>query len=60
MNRVPISNRRWERVRDRFDEDDKSRLLAAKVGEIISPRGVVLDLDQIQPELRSRLEEALR
>ena len=49
----------WERIRERFSECEKDALNAAVTGELISPRGLSVNLDKLPAPLRAKLCGAL-
>lgn len=48
----------WVKVRDSFTEQEKADLRAAKTGDTICPRGAVLDLNMLSPDLKEKLFES--
>ena len=50
----------WEQIRTMFTEEEKQSLREAKEGEVICPRGWVLNEDKLSEDLRFRIETALR
>ena len=41
-----IRDEHWEKIRDRFTEEEKAILRETIVGQAISPAGVVIDFDR--------------
>lgn len=50
-----IRMNRWEQVRQHFSEDEKRALNAAKTGEVICPRGIMIDEEALRPALRQKV-----
>lgn len=48
----------WDKIRDRFTEDEKAKLNGAICGETICPRGVSLDEEKLGPDLAKNIVEA--
>lgn len=49
---------KWNRIRETFTEDEKSKLNSAITGETICPRGCVLDESILAEELVQKLRGA--
>jgi len=47
----------WDKIRDDFSEEEKTALRAAIKGQVICPAGVVIDTDDLGPELARKLTE---
>jgi hypothetical protein len=45
----------WIEIRDEFTRDEMAALRAAAVGETICPRGLHVDMDQLDAELAEKL-----
>lgn len=45
----------WEEVRGQFTESEKESLRQATTGEVICPRGLVVDLEVLSSDLRKKL-----
>lgn len=50
----------WDRVRSQFTDAEKAALNAAFTGQVICPRGVTVDENQLSPELRDKLTKAIK
>lgn len=50
----------WKKIRDRYDNDEKSLLRAAFIGSCICPLGAFVDLDLLNSDLRAKIENDLR
>jgi hypothetical protein len=50
----------WNRIRDKFSEDEKTKLNAAINGETICPRGCTLDEQKLGEELTGKIMQAKR
>jgi hypothetical protein len=50
---------RWTAVRGRFTAEERTRLNQAIIGQVICPRGVVLDTKALPTELTEKLREAI-
>jgi hypothetical protein len=48
--------RRWEEIRQWFDEDERADLNKAITGEAICPKGAIIDREQLEPALREKLD----
>ena len=49
----------WDAIRDQFDNEEKGALNAAISGEAICPRGIIIDVEKLHPELQIKLTNAL-
>lgn len=49
----------WEKVRDRFSEEEKAKLNLAVSGESICPQGLFLDDELISEKLKQKLTTEL-
>lgn len=50
----------WKKIRDRYNNDEKSFLRAAFVGSCICPPGSFINLDLLNSDLRAKIENDLR
>ena len=49
----------WQKVRERFTEEEKEQLREAITHEVICPRGAEIDLDKIPEALSLKMADAL-
>lgn len=49
----------WEAIREAFSQEEKERLNAAISGETICPRGIVMDLSKLDPQLQAKFTNAI-
>jgi hypothetical protein len=50
----------WEKIREQFSDAEKLQLREVVTGEAICPKGVLIDPDRLEPELKRKLSEAVR
>lgn len=55
-----IQDSTWDKIRERFTEDEKKILRAHVTGETVCPRGIVVDADALPKELREKLQIGVR
>ena len=48
---------RWKEIREMFSEEDKTAIRVAITGEVICPRGWVVDTDKLAPGLLELLKK---
>lgn len=48
----------WDRIREKFSEDEKIKLNAAINGETICPRGCTIDEEKLGEGLSRKIREA--
>lgn len=53
-----LSDRTWARIRERFSEEEKQALRDAYLGEVICPKGIVIDEAKLDSELAARVAGA--
>lgn len=53
-----ITDRTWARIRERFTEEDKQKLRDAYLGEVICPKGIVIDEANLDSDLAARVAGA--
>jgi hypothetical protein len=46
----------WEKIRSQFTESEKEHLRMNTVGEVVCPRGWVIDEDQLPKELKRKIK----
>ena len=49
----------WDAMREMFDDHEKDALNAAITGEAICPRGIIIDVTKLNPELQAKFTNAL-
>lgn len=50
----------WKRIRTQFTEVEKDELNAAIIGEVLCPRGCMIDELKLTSELSEKIHRALR
>lgn len=55
-----ITSTMWDEIRSHFTPEEKALLNAAMTGEVICPRGVVLDEAMLPEALRGKLVGAVK
>jgi len=50
-----ITNNHWERIRDKFSEEEKSQLRKSVTGEIICPAGITIDETKLNVVLEFKI-----
>jgi hypothetical protein len=53
-----ISDATWKRIRERFTEEEKRALRDAYLGEVICPKGIVIDDAKLDNALAARVAAA--
>lgn len=46
----------WETMRENFSEEEKMQINVAICGETICPRGCILDVEKLGPELAAKIQ----
>jgi hypothetical protein len=54
-----IRDSKWKTIRDQFTESEKEQLRSAVEGEVICPRGFLLNVDRLSEELKSKAQSLL-
>jgi hypothetical protein len=49
----------WNKIRDQFTEDEKAVLNAAIQGEVLCPRGCILDENKLGDDMSLKLQDAV-
>ena len=52
-----ITDAIWNRIREHFSEDEKATLRSAVTGEVICPRGFVIDADKLDAGLANKIHQ---
>lgn len=55
-----IRDTTWERIRDKFSEREKIELRKAVTGEVICPRGFILEPTKLDVALEFKIEQAVK
>jgi hypothetical protein len=50
-----LPQHRWNEVRQHFTEEEKVALRNAATGEVLFPRGAVIDAEKLEPHLRAKV-----
>lgn len=50
---------RWEEIRDQFSKEEKTCLNAAITGEVLCPKGCIVDNAQLGEKLELKLRSAI-
>lgn len=53
-----ISDATWKRIRERFTEEEKQALRDAYLGEVVCPKGIVIDEARLDNDLAARVTAA--
>ena len=53
---MTIAARRWLEIRDRFNKAEKDALNDAIQAESLVPKGWMINEDELEPELRAKIE----
>jgi len=53
---MTITATRWAEIRDRFNQAEKDALTDAIQGQSICPKGWVVNENELEPELRAKIE----
>jgi len=53
---MTITARRWLEIRDRFNKAEKDALNDAIQAESLVPKGWMINEDELEPELRAKIE----
>ncbi len=54
-----LTFKRWDQIRDKFTEEEKTAINAAQAGVTICPPGLTLDERTLEDDLRVKLTAAL-
>lgn len=57
---ILISDAVWNAIRHQFTEAEKSEIRGAICGEVICPKGIVIDRDKLNSSLSARITEEKR
>ena len=49
----------WDKIRTRFDFQEKIELTNAISGQVICPKGFIIDAEKLTEPLRSKIQEAI-
>ena len=49
----------WEKIRGQFSQEEKDKLNAAYCGEVVCPRGIVIDEEKIDIALLAKTRQAI-
>jgi hypothetical protein len=53
-----ITDATWKRIRERFSEEEKQKLRDAYLGEVICPKGIVIDEAKLDDALFDKVTAA--